>query len=168
MSIIIADASPLIALASIDQLELLKKLYQQVYIPVTVKNELKLSSDMAGAKRLSQAVEDDFLLIKSIDYPKESYQQLLLILDKGETEAILLAESFSNHPDYRFLLIDERKGRLVATQRGLSIAGTGAVLLAAKKHGYIKSVKKELQAMQGIGYRLSQALQQRLLELAGE
>ena len=168
MSIIIADASPLIALASIEQLELLEKLYQQVFIPITVKDELRLSSDMAGSKRLSQAVEEGLITVTSIDYPKESYQQLLQILDQGETEAILLAESFSKHPDYRFLLIDERKGRLVATQRGLSIAGTGAVLLAAKQYGYIKSIKKELEAMQDIGYRLSHALQKRLLVLAGE
>ncbi len=46
--------------------------------------------------------------------------------------------------------------------------GTGAVLLAAKKKGYIKNVKKELHAMQTNGYRLSTALQQRLLTLARE
>jgi predicted nucleic acid-binding protein len=32
VSIIIADASPLIALASIEQLELLEKLYQHIFI----------------------------------------------------------------------------------------------------------------------------------------
>ncbi len=167
MSIIVADASPLIALATIDRLHLLKQLYQQVIIPHAVKNELQLSSDMPGAKRLSKAVDMGFLKVMSINYPEEKYQQLLQILDQGEIEAILLVESFSRE-DYRFLLIDERKGRLVAKQRGIPIAGTGAVLLAAKKHGYIEYVREELQAMQDNGYRLSTVLQQQLLALAGE
>lgn len=167
MSIIIADASPLIALATIERLDLLERLYQQVFIPEAVKGELRLLSDMPGSKRLSQALESGLLIVKSIHYPEENYQQLLQLLDQGETEAILLAESFAEK-DYRFLLIDERKGRIVAKHRGIPIAGTGTVLIAAKQRGYISSVKTELQAMQNKGYRLSIALQQRLLVLAGE
>jgi len=172
MSIIIADASPLIALATIDQLELLHKLYQNVLIPEAVEQELMLDSNMAGAKRLKQAVSQGWLKIERCDYTAEpyleSYQQLLQIIDQGETEAILLAECLQSNRDYRFLLIDERRGRQVARKRGLVIAGTGAVLLAAKKKNYIHSVKTELDSMQEKGYRLSTVLRQRLLELAEE
>jgi len=80
----------------------------------------------------------------------------------------LLAECFATHKDYRFLLIDERKGRRIAQKRGLLIAGTGVVLLAAKQKKFISSVEKELNAMQGNGYRLSVALKRKLLEMAGE
>ena len=168
MSIIIADASPLIALASIDQLDLLKKLYATVLIPDAVKQELMLDSNMAGAKRLGLAMNQGWLKLEVCDYPRESYQQLQYILDLGEVEAILLAECFATHKDYRFLLIDERKGRRVAQKRGLLIAGTGVVLLAAKQKQFISSVQKELDAMQRNGYRLSVALRRKLLEMAGE
>ena len=172
MSIIVADASPLIALATIDQLELLHKLYQHVLIPDAVEQELMLDSNMAGAKRLKQAIIQGWLKTGRCDYTSEPYlkpyQQLLQIIDQGETEAILLAESLQTNSDYRFLLIDERRGRQVAKKRGLVIAGTGAVLLAAKKKNYIYSVKKELDKMQEKGYRLSALLRQKLLELAGE
>ncbi len=168
MSIIVADASPLIALASIDQLDLLQKIYQTVLIPDAVKRELMLGSNMAGAKRLGLAINQGWLTLGSCEYPEESYQQLLQILDQGEVEAILLAERFVAHKDYRFLLIDERKGRKVAQKRGLLIAGTGVVLLAAKQKGFIDSVEKELNAMQENGYRLSEALRRKLLEMAGE
>lgn len=168
MSIIIADASPLIALATINKLELLHKLYHHVLIPEAVKQELKLGSNMSGAKALKQAVKSGWLKSESYDYPLESYQQLLQILDQRETEAILLAESLSSNSEYRFLLIDERKGREIAQRRGLIIAGTGAVLLAAKKKKLIHSVKTELDKMSANGYRLSKALQRRLLELAEE
>ena len=168
MSIIIVDASPLIALASIDRLELLEKLYHNVFIPDAVKQELMLDSNMAGAKRLGLAMNQGWLKIESCEYPEEPYQLLLQLLDQGEVEAILLAECFTPNKDYRFLLIDERKGRKVAQARGLLIAGTGVVLLAAKQKRFIDSVEKELDAMQGNGYCLSVALRQKLLDMAGE
>ena len=168
MSIIVADASPLIAFATIRQLELLRALYQQVLIPEAVKQELRLDSGMPGAKRLRQAIKEGWLISRHYDDTTESCQRLQQILDKGETEAILLAEFLSSDNKYRFLLIDERKGRKIALKRGLSIAGTGAVLLAAKKKHYIHSVKAELDKMSANGYRLSAALQKKLLALAGE
>lgn len=168
MSIIIADASPLIALVKIERLELLQKLYQQVWIPEAVKNELHLDSDMPGARRLKQAMESGWLQCKKQEYPQQAYRQLSLILDTGEVEAILLAESQKQRQGYRFLLIDERKGRKIAQNKGLVIAGSGTVLLAAKRKGYLDSVKNELEAMQNCGYRISDALKQRILELAEE
>lgn len=107
MSIIVADASPLIALATIDQLGLLHKLYQHVLIPEAVKQELMLDSKLAGATRLKQAMDQAWLKAEACDYPVESYQQLLQLLDQGETEAILLAECLLTDKTYRFLLIDE-------------------------------------------------------------
>ena len=165
---IVADASPLIALATIDQLDLLHKLYQQVLIPEAVKQELMLDSNMAGATRLKQAVDQGWLKTESCEYPADSYYYLQQLLDQGETEAILLTESLLTKNDYRFLLIDERKGRKIAKKRGLRIAGTGAVLLAAKKKGYIELLETELDKMQNNGYRLSIGLRQKLLQLAGE
>jgi len=82
----------------------------------------------------------------------------------GESEAIALAEAMNA----RFLLIDERKGREVAIRRGVPIAGIGAVLLAAKRHGHILSVAVELGELKKAGYRLSASLIRKLLELAGE
>lgn len=123
---------------------------------------------MQGSKYLKQAMEQSWLQCKTYEYPQDSYQKLCQILDQGEVEAILLAESQADCKGYRFLLIDERKGRKVAQDRGVIVAGSGAVLLAAKKKGYIESVKIELDAMQCNGYRMSKALQKRLLEIAKE
>lgn len=115
-----------------------------------------------------EAINHHWLQVKSCNYPIEPYQQLIHILDCGEAEAILLAESLVKLPAYRFLLIDEHKGRQVAKNRGVRIAGTDAVLLAAKKTGYIDRVGDELDLMQQSGYRLSNTLRQQLLELAGK
>lgn len=168
MSIIIADASPLIALATIGRLGLLQHLYQNVVIPAAVEKELKLDSNMRGAEGLKQAIEDGWLKVSNSTFESESFLQLLQILDRGETEAIFLTELIEKTQSYQFLLIDERKGRKIAKKRGIKIAGSGAVLLAAKKKGFITSVKNELESMTTNGYRLSKALKQRLLELSGE
>ena len=56
-------------------------------------------------------------------------------LDLGEREAIQLAEE--QHAD--LLLIDERKGRQRARQRGLKTTGTLGVLLSAGELGLIDS-----------------------------
>ncbi len=66
------------------------------------------------------------------------------------------------------LLIDERRGRIAARHRGLEVIGTGRILLAAKEAKLIDSVADVLEALKTSGYRLSDKLCRRLLELAHE
>jgi predicted nucleic acid-binding protein len=54
-------------------------------------------------------------------------------LDRGEREAITLAGSFSAAS----VLIDERKGRLAARERGLAVSGTLGVLDLADRRGLV-------------------------------
>src|SRR5436309_13696371 len=62
---------------------------------------------------------------------------------RGEAEAIALAlETKTDH-----LLIDERDGRLMARQLGLSLTGVLGVLLRAKRMKQIKAIKPEIAAL---------------------
>ena len=163
--IVIADASPLIGLARIGQLDLLQLLYTEVWIPPTVQAELKPDAQRPGSQSLKVALEAGWLRVaRRNQFSAETCAELLQILDMGESEAIALAEAMNA----RFLLIDERKGREVATRRSVPIAGIGAILLAAKHHGYIQNVAAEVGALKKIGYRLSDVLVRKLLELAKE
>lgn len=165
IGIVIADASPLIGLAKIERLSLLQDLYQEVWIPPAVYEELKPDAKRAGSQKLKQALDTGWLKVANKNqFSAEIYQELSQILDPGESEAIALAEILNA----RFLLIDERRGREIAKHRGIVIAGTGAILLAAKQHNYINSVRAELDALRNIGYRLSDSLVQTLIKLAGE
>jgi predicted nucleic acid-binding protein len=90
---------------------------------------------------------------------------LAIPVDPGEAEAIWLAK---HSPDLRFLLIDERRGRQLARQRGLAIVGTGGVLLVAKAVGLLPEVRSFLDRLTQIGYHLAPRLEAEILRLAGE
>lgn len=164
-SLVISDADPLIALNRIEQLGLLNKLYGTVLIPVAVQNELCCDTNLPGARCLRLALDDGLIEVHDLVDESCALVRLRLILDPGESEAILLAE----HIGGRFLLMDERRGRQVAKSRGLKVVGiAGVVLLAAKQKGLLDAVAPELEALCRAGYRLSAQLIVEVLRLAGE
>lgn len=163
--IVVADTGPLIALARAGHLQLLQTLYQEIIITPAVHAELCLGSERPGSKQLANALEQGWLQIKKPSASTtSSLSELVLILDLGEAEAIVLAEEV----DCRFLLIDERKGRAVAKRRGVPVAGIAGVLLAAKKHGFIDEVLPSIKRQAEVGYRMSVALTKEIARLAGE
>jgi hypothetical protein len=70
--------------------------------------------------------------------------------------------------DCRFLLIDERKGRIVARHKGVPIAGIAGVLLAAKKHGFINEVLPLVKDLEQVEHRRSPALALEIARPAAE
>jgi predicted nucleic acid-binding protein len=161
--IVVADAGPLIALAKILRLDLLHDLYGSIGMPPAVNQELQLNSGRPGAQQLAKAVDAGWLSTIPLTDSSET-TKLRLILDIGEVEAILLAEQIA----CRFLLIDERKGRIIASQRGIPIVGVAGVLLAAKTKGLIVGVLPLLKELSVIGYRLSPQLVEQVAGLAKE
>lgn len=160
VNIIVSDAGPLIGLARIGKLKILKKLFEKVYIPEAVYKELAIESGKEGAKILKKEVNSDWIIHeKGIIVP----QKIQNILDLGESEAIVLAQKKK-----ALLLIDEKKGRKVAAAEGVSFTGTGALLIRAKQKGYITSVKEALNELINEDYRFSETLIKKILKLAGE
>ncbi|MBI2397465.1 MAG: DUF3368 domain-containing protein [Xanthomonadales bacterium] len=66
------------------------------------------------------------------------------------------------------MLMDERRGRQTAIRQGLPLFGVLGVLLQAKRIGKIERIASVLDRMQSNGYRISQALIDAALKLAGE
>ena len=163
--IVVADTGPLIALARGGHLQLLQTLYEEIIIPPAVHTELCRGSGRPGSKRLADAFGQGWLQVKRPSAnATPALDELTLILDPGEAEAIVLAEEM----DCRFLLIDERKGRAVARRRAVPIAGIAGVLLVAKKHGFIGEVLPLVKDLEQIGYRMSPALVCEIARRAGE
>ena len=160
---VVADAGPLIGLARVDRLDLLRRLYRSTLVPPTVHVELALGSARPGAERLTKAFRNGWPRSHAVA-DAIAVAELASLLDPGESEAIVLAEQ----EQARFLLLDDARGRRVARGRGIPVIGVAGVLLAAKSRGVITSVGPILEALSRAGYRLAPRLIAAVLERAGE
>lgn len=163
MTPIAADAGPLIGLARAGFLDLLPELYGSVEIPPAVAGELRLSEDRPGSRALRRAKTAGWLVERELEHPGR-LRDLLVIVDPGEAEAILLALERQS----RFLLVDERRARTLARRRGVPVVGVGGVLVAAKERGLVSNVGRVLDRLAEVGYRISSALRTEILNRAGE
>ena len=67
------------------------------------------------------------------------------------------------------ILIDEKKGRRTAKQRGLSVIGLLALLLIAKRAGHISSVGSLINELESrAGFYVSTSVKAAVLKEAGE
>jgi len=120
--VIISDASCLIALSKVDELDLLKALFNEVIITREVKEEFG-------------GVLPDWIVTREVKNIKK-LQELEKILDKGEASSIALALE----TDRSMLIIDELKGRKIDQSLHIEIIGTIGVILLAEQKGLTKDV----------------------------
>ena len=119
---------------------------------------------MLAARALGQPKWRRHPSIRTVPLNDPRRADLLSDLDRGEAEVIALAQE--HHAD--LVIIDERMGRRHARRLGLRITGVLGVLLKAKQSGHLDAARPCVDQMQRRGIRLSAALVQRVLDLAGE
>ncbi|XWK88586.1 MAG: DUF3368 domain-containing protein [Phormidium sp.] len=163
--IVVSDTSPITNLAAIGQLDLLQRLYTCIIIPIAVYNEMvTVGKPVPGAIEVqtlpwiqTQVVADRQRAIAI----RESQENI----DLGEAEAIALALELKAD----LLLIDERRGRIVATNYGLQVTGLLGVLVQAKRNNLIQRIKPVLdQLIEQADFRVSSQLYSTILQIAGE
>lgn len=120
MNIVISDTTALIILAKSDKLDLLSNLFQEVFIPLAVKDELNFKDDVVKYR----IDKFDKISVKNITDTKILNRIKKLNIDAGEVEAISLALEL----DLK-LIIDERKGRQIAMNQGLNVIGVLGILV---------------------------------------
>lgn len=148
--IIIADSSCLIALENINHLNILKELFQEIVITKAIASEF--------GNHLP-----DWITIQN---PKSQIRvnELLLTLDLGESEAIVLA---SENKD-SLLIIDEKKGRHLAKSLNITIIGTLKIIILAKQVGILNEIKPVLEKLKTVGFRISKNLELEILVITNE
>ena len=152
--IVVSNASPLISLGSVGRIELLHQLFGEISIPRAVLDEVKSVKVPTEGWVVPRNVENAPL-----------FRELEGVLDPGEAEAIALAVELRAD----LLLMDERRGRRIAEKHGLQMIGTLGLLIEAKGLGLIENVEQVIRELhRTAGFRVSQALFQRVLEEAGE
>lgn len=160
--IVVSDTSPINNLAAINQLHLLQQLYGTVLIPEAVYRELTDPSFLvAGSTEvrtfdwIQTRVVTDRVLVEALGDE----------LDIGEAEAIALAVEVQADQ----VLIDERRGRLVAARFELRYTGILGILVEAKSQGLISAVKPLLDALiNQAGFWVTEPLYKSVLRLVDE
>jgi hypothetical protein len=79
-------------------------------------------------------------------------------MGEGENAAIALAHHLGSP-----LLIDDKTARKIASRSGVSVVGTAAVLIEAKRKRLVRRVKPLIEDLKRGGYRLSDELIERVL-----
>jgi len=145
--IVIADAGPLIALASIDVLPMLRGLFSQICVTGSVRDEC-LAKAGADAQRIGAAISEGWLRVRPV---KNAGQPLSPSLGIGESDSIRFAlEALES----ALLIVDDRLARRYALQKGVSIVGTVRLLDLAERRGHIESAERCINEMTDYGYRI--------------
>ena len=164
--IVVSDTSAISNLIKIDQLSVLTALFPKIIIPPAVFGEL-MQLDRFGISLQSflEAYGRDQIQTQPATDFNEELAELRRTLDKGESEAIILAGEIKAD----LLLMDERLGRKIAIQRGLAVIGLLGVLRLAKQEKIIESVKPLLDDLRHkAGFWFSDGLYQEVLKSVDE
>ena len=127
--IVVADTSPINYLVLIKEIEILPMLYGKVVIPQKVRDEL-LRPVAPEIVRTWTAQPPAWLEVRT---PANSAEPSLSTLDPGERDAIMLAAELRADQ----LIVDDREGRRLAEERGITVIGTLGVLKEAATLGLL-------------------------------
>ena len=157
--LIVSDTSCITNLIQINQFYLLRAIYTQVIITPVVKKELQ------QFHLLSDTDIEALNLVIQAPVNTVAVNELMLQLDAGESESIVLAEELNAD----FLLVDERKATKIANDRGLTTIGLLGVILLAKQNNYIASAKLLLDDLRlKTTFHFSDSLYNKIIQLASE
>lgn len=156
----ISDSTPLIALARIEELDLVRRMFDEVLIPNAVYEEIvEARSDAAGAREVSEAA-----WIRRVHADPAVVAPLLLLVGRGEAEAIAVAQARPGS----LLLTDDLKARKVAKRLGVEVQGCLGILQRAKQRGLISEVRPLTVRLQSKGLRISERELEEFLSRSGE
>lgn len=163
--LIVSDASPLIALAKINCLELLFCTFSEVHIPNAVYLEVTATRKRLDTQRIELFVEKhlDKQCFIHANQNDDNYAIFKNRLDEGESQALALASNLGCS-----VLIDERLGRRIAEQHSIPVVGIMGVLLKAKEGGEIELIKPLIDDLILYKYHLSERVINIVLTRAGE
>jgi predicted nucleic acid-binding protein len=129
MRLVVADTSPLFYLLSIDQIDLLPRLFGKVFVPDAVKQELCHPAAPAMIREWAAHLPA-WMKITPVEPLEDA---ALRPLGAGERAAITLALTLRAD----LILIDERKGTSVALNKGFEVTGTLGILALAARRGLV-------------------------------
>lgn len=157
---VVVNTTPLIALCGIGQLEILRKLYHEIFIPAAVYQEITAIEDSAC---MQVQLAGKWIHVQQIRDHSEKKMYRAKLHD-GEVEVMILAQETNAD----LVIIDDNAAKRTAKYLGLAVTGTLGVLLKAKRQGIVKEVHPLLSEMKRNGFYIGSTLETIVLEQAGE
>jgi len=142
---VVINASPLILLDKIGRLGVLNKLFDTIYVPRAVLQELQA----IGKEETINLSDITFHALEITN--KTAVRGLLGRLHIGEVEVIIGAIE----ENVATVVLDESAARNKAKQLGLQVTGTLGILLRARKRGLIEDIGHEIEKLKDAGMYLS-------------
>ena len=155
---VVANTTPIIALSGIGKLDLLKKLYGEIYIPRAVFEEVK------GEPECSMLRENlEWIHVSDIrdDSQKIMYRAKL---HAGEVEVMIMAQE----EDADLVIMDDHAARKTAKYLGLTVTGTVGIIVRAKKNHLVASASEIITELIDNGLYVSEEVKKIALREAGE
>lgn len=161
---VVSNTSPLLNLAIIDHLDILRQQFGKVVVPEAAHRELRLDTNWKGAVVLRQAFGEGWLEMRPV-HNAAFVTALRGELDRGEAEALVLATEM----DVGCVLLDEREARRVARRLEIPVTGVLGILSRARLQGTISSLSDVISRLrEEAGFWIAPALEKDILRQVGE
>ena len=140
---IVANSSPIILSSKIDFFPVLKKMYQRIFIPQGVYNEITSKQE----SQIEEIFEGRFLQVKMVRNI-EKINSLSRFLGRGEIECIVLSEEIKADT----LIIDDKRGRYYAESSGIKSIGIVGLIIKAYRANLIDDFSQRLRRLKEAGF----------------
>ncbi len=156
----ISNTSPLVYLHRIEVLHWLPLLFDSVWTPSAVADELR-----TGLQRGYNVPEPDKYEWLEIVTPRQTPSEWFA-LDLGAGEIAAMSLALENRE--RIVILDDALAWHIAHAAGLSVWGTLRIILTAKDQGLTESVTLHVDRLRESGMWISDEVRHRIMQLAGE
>lgn len=159
--IVVSDSTVLIGLVKIGQLNLLKEIFNKIYVPEEVFSEVtERGANKPGAQIIRKTA---WIKVKPVK-DRTQVNLLMASLDKGEAEVLTLSKEMKAE----LILLDEEKARKSAVIAGFNVMGLLGMLVLAKRLGLLDEIKSLIEELRRKKFRISDGIIAQALKHAGE
>ena len=159
---VVSNTSPIVNLAAIGHLHLLRDLFGALTIPEAVYREIAVEG--AGRPGAEEVESANWITTRPVRSPR-LVRAFEIDVHVGEAEALALALEL----DADWILLDERAARRLAAPLGLRHTGLLGVLAKAKERSLIPALKPLVDALRrDAGFWISQTLYDHVLHRVQE
>ncbi len=155
----VVNASPLIVLGKINQIDLLVHVSDTMVIPQGVIDEINMGPQNDPARTWIENSGNQYVREAMPNPIVQNWD-----LGMGETHVISWALANQNYE----AIIDDLAARKCAQTLSVKVCGTLGVILRAKKAGVVDKIKPLLTDLLKTGFRIAPDLMNTALNLAGE